>query len=179
MQAQYEHDEYGIVTVISVFSSHVNIMTGSGLKIAQMTDLKPITHDQPDETEPSLATQVVDQNQQSEKADSEKDGESETDDSDNTGGGESEANDSANTGTGESGKQSADKVDPNQVNINLASVSEINRKLPFIGAKRAKLIVGNRPKDGGYSSWEQFRQINTTLLDDEAAWAKLQELVLV
>jgi hypothetical protein len=150
---QYHHPEYGVVTALAWFSSHVNIQTVQGIRPVQPCDLTLI--------EPAEAAQILVAPTPAipEALGDQVQGEVEVE-------AKSEA---------EINKQ----PDPNLVNLNTSSTNQLSRALPFIGSKRAKLIVANRPEGTGYRSWEQFRELNPSLLDDETAWAKLAELVTV
>lgn len=49
---------------------------------------------------------------------------------------------------------------PNSVNINTASASEIQDKLVGIGAKKAQAIVDYRMKNGNFASVEQLTEVS-------------------
>lgn len=51
-------------------------------------------------------------------------------------------------------------VNPNLVNINVASAAEIQDKLVGIGAKKAQAIVDYRTKNGAFSSIEQLKEVS-------------------
>lgn len=51
-------------------------------------------------------------------------------------------------------------VNPNLVNINVASATEIQDKLVGIGAKKAQAIVDYRTKNGAFSSIEQLKEVS-------------------
>jgi hypothetical protein len=157
---QYHHPEYGVVTPLAWFSSHVNIQTVQGIRPVQPCDLTPIEPAKvalPEKPVLELLTPTVSVAADvSEVLDKQAEPETEPE-------------------TATEDKQ----PDSNLVNLNTSSTNQLSRALPFIGSKRAKLIVANRPEGTGYRGWEQFRELNPSLLDDETAWAKLAELVTV
>lgn len=51
-------------------------------------------------------------------------------------------------------------LNPNSVNINLASAAEIQDKLVGIGAKKAQAIVDYREKNGKFISLEQLTEVS-------------------
>ena len=161
---QYRHETYGIVTVISAFSSHVNIQTSQGLKPAQWDELTPMDGGNPEaevpaplvpvttvETVATVAVAAV----ETEPVETDKE-----------------------TKVPPTALEETKTSNSDLVNLNTSSVAVLDTKLPFIGRKRAKQIVTNRPATG-YATWDDFRELNPTLLDDDNAWAKLQELVTV
>ena len=136
---QYQHPEYGVVTALAWFSSHVNVQTVQGIRPVQSSDLTVV--DQPNSPAVSVEAEV-----------------------------EAEAAVSALATASRfdltEPKDEAKQSDPNLVNLNTSSTNQLSRALPFIGSKRAKLIVANRPEGAGYRSWEQFRELNPNLLED-------------
>lgn len=157
---QYQHPEYGVVTPLAWFSSHVNVQTVQGVRPVQSTDLTAVNESAPIVP---VETATLTESSATETTEAETSTETET---------ETKQPDLDLL----DGKQ---KTDPNLVNLNTSSTNQLSRALPFIGSKRAKLIIANRPEGTGYRSWEQFRELNPSLLDDETAWAKLAELVTV
>lgn len=137
---QYQHPEYGVVTPLTWFSSHVNVQTAQGIRPVQSSDLTAI-----DNPAPAAPAKLPD----------------------------------LSSPPAVDLEDETKTPDPNLVNLNTSSTNQLSRALPFIGSKRAKLIVANRPEGTGYRSWEQFRELNPTLLEDEAAWEKLEALVTV
>jgi DNA uptake protein ComE-like DNA-binding protein len=166
---KYQHPEHGQVTILAIYSSHVNVQTSTGIKPVQLSDLTPV-EDEPlavlpptvetpsvGETVATVETQPLVESVVADDATTE----------------EVVVEDEAIA--------SDEKPEPNAdlVNLNTATVTQLNRKLPFIGNKRAKLIIANRPEGTGYRTHEQFRELNPSLLEDELAWSKLLALVTV
>ncbi|QLB19592.1 ComEA family DNA-binding protein [Mannheimia granulomatis] len=52
------------------------------------------------------------------------------------------------------------KINPNAVNINLASAAELQDKLVGIGEKKAQAIVDYRTKNGNFKSIEQLTEVS-------------------
>lgn len=154
---QYEHPMYGVVTVLGAYSSHTNVMTSQGVKPVQPQDLRPISDIEPVEL-PAPGTSLTPVEPPTPIAEITP----------------------IEPPVPETELESVEdsEPDPNLVNLNKASVNQLNRELPFVGNTRAKKIVANRPK-GGYESWEQFQEINASLFDDEKAWEQLSKLVTV
>jgi DNA uptake protein ComE-like DNA-binding protein len=159
---QYQHPEYGVVTPLAWFSSHVNVQTVQGVRPVQSADLTAVDESAPIAPVAAVETTALTESLATETTEAKTSTETET---------ETKQPDLDLL----DGKQ---EPDPNLVNLNTATMTQLNRSLPFVGNKRAKLIVANRP-EGGYRTWEQFRDLNPNLLEEETAWAKLAELVTV
>lgn len=72
-----------------------------------------------------------------------------------------------------------DPVQDTRINLNDSTYSAIAKGLPMVGRLAAKRIVERRDKqtDGRYFSFNQFKEVNSDLLDDADHWAILEPLV--
>lgn len=160
---KYVHPSYGVVTAVAHFSSHVNVMTSHGLRSVSPRDLMPYVDESTQASdsskpEPEPVASVAPEELPEPVVALESENNSESSSSD------------------EVSETSSDKNKGATLSVLNGSVSRIARDLPFIGAKRAKKVIENRPAEN-YTSFEQFRELNSSLFEGEDTWEKIREAV--